>query len=73
MCPSGYMDEFALHDEHRYAMVEMGVWTIRVIWVGEDDSREAIQPLHCLVYRDANRSRCRDLLKIKIAFPGKAR
>lgn len=38
------MDEFALHKEHRYATVIMDAECLRVLWVGEGNSREAIRP-----------------------------
>jgi transposase len=38
------MDEFALHKGHRYATVVMDAQTMRVLWVGEGNSREAIRP-----------------------------
>lgn len=38
------MDEFALHKGHRYATVVMDAETMRVLWVGEGNSREAIRP-----------------------------
>jgi transposase len=38
------MDEFALHKGHRYATVVMDVQRMRVLWVGEGNSREAIRP-----------------------------
>jgi len=38
------MDEFALHKGHRYATVIMDAETMRVLWVGEDNSRKAIRP-----------------------------
>lgn len=38
------MDEFALHKGHRYATVVMDAQTMRVLWVGEGRSREAIRP-----------------------------
>ena len=38
------MDEFALHKGHRYATVIMDAERMRVLWVGEGNSREAIRP-----------------------------
>lgn len=38
------MDEFALHKGHRYATVVMDAQRMRVLWVGEGNSREAIRP-----------------------------
>ena len=38
------MDEFALHKGHRYATVVMDADRMRVLWVGEGNSREAIHP-----------------------------
>lgn len=38
------MDEFALHKGHRYATVIMDAPTLRVLWVGEGNSRQAIAP-----------------------------
>jgi len=38
------MDEFALHKGHRYATVVMDAEAMRVLWVGESRSREAIRP-----------------------------
>lgn len=38
------MDEFALHKGHRYATVVMDAEAMRVLWVGEGRSREAIRP-----------------------------
>jgi len=38
------VDEFALHKRHRYATVVMDAQTMRVLWVGEGNSREAIRP-----------------------------
>lgn len=38
------MDEFALHKGHRYATVVMDAQSMRVLWVGEGNSREAIRP-----------------------------
>ena len=38
------MDKFALHKGHRYATVVVDAETMRLIWVGEGHSREAICP-----------------------------
>ncbi len=38
------MDEFALYKGHRYATVAMDADTLRVLWVGKGNSREAIRP-----------------------------
>jgi len=38
------MDEFALHKGHRYATVAMDARTLRVLWVGEGNSRADIRP-----------------------------
>lgn len=38
------MDEFALHKGHRYATVIMDAERMRVLWVCEGNSREAIRP-----------------------------
>lgn len=38
------MDEFALHKGHRYATVALDAEQMRVLWVGEGNSREAIRP-----------------------------
>ena len=43
------MDEFALHKGHRYATVVMDAQTMRVLWVGEGNSREAIRPFFKLL------------------------
>lgn len=43
------MDEFALHKGHRYATVVMDAQTMRVLWVGEGNSREAIRPFFVLL------------------------
>jgi transposase len=52
------MDEFALHKGHRYATVVMDAETMRVLWVGEGNSREAIRPFFELLGEEgANASR----------------
>lgn len=38
------MDEFALHKGHRYASVVMDAERMRVLWVGEGNSRAAVRP-----------------------------
>jgi transposase len=38
------MDEFALHKGHRYATVVLDAQRMRVLWVGEGNSRTAIRP-----------------------------
>ena len=38
------MDEFALHKGHRYATVVMDADRMRVLWIGEGNSRESIRP-----------------------------
>ena len=43
------MDEFALHKGHRYATVVMDAEAMRVLWVGEGHSREAIRPFFALL------------------------
>lgn len=43
------MDEFALHKGHRYATVVMDAQRMRVLWVGEGNSREAIRPFFHLL------------------------
>ncbi len=43
------MDEFALHKGHRYATVVMDAQTMRVLWVGEGNSRQAIRPFFNLL------------------------
>lgn len=43
------MDEFALHKGHRYATVVMDAERMRVLWVGEGNSREAIRPFFALL------------------------
>lgn len=43
------MDEFALHKGHRYATVVMDAQTMRVLWVGEGNSRESIRPFFDLL------------------------
>ena len=49
------MDEFALHKGHRYATVVMDAQTMRVLWVGEGRSREAIRPFFELLGEDGCR------------------
>lgn len=39
------MDEFVLHKGHSYATVIMDADRVRVLWVGEGNSREAIRPV----------------------------
>ena len=51
------MDEFALHKGHRYATVVMDAQTMRVLWVGEGNSREAIRPFFKLLGKE----RCRQI------------
>ena len=51
------MDEFALHKGHRYATVVMDAQTMRVLWVGEGNSREAIRPFFKLLGPE----RCRQI------------
>ncbi len=46
------MDEFALHKGHRYATVVMDALTMRVLWVGEGNSREAIRPFFELLGKE---------------------
>lgn len=46
------MDEFALHKGHRYATVAMDAETMRVLWVGEGNSREAIRPFFELLGKE---------------------
>ena len=43
------IDEFALHKGHRYATVVMDAETMRVLWVGEGNSRAAIRPFFALL------------------------
>lgn len=43
------MDEFALHKGHRCATVVMDTERMRVLWVGEGNSREAIRPFFQLL------------------------
>ena len=38
------MDEFALHKGYRYPTVVMDAERMRVLWVGEGNSREAMRP-----------------------------
>lgn len=49
------MDEFALHKGHRYATVVMDAQCMRVLWVGEGNSREAIRPFFELLGEQACR------------------
>ena len=51
------MDEFALHKGHRYATVVMDADRMRVLWVGEGNSREAIRPFFELL----GSARCRQI------------
>ena len=51
------MDEFALHKGHRYATVVMDADRMRVLWVGEGNSREAIRPFFKLLGPE----RCRQI------------
>ena len=51
------MDEFALHKGHRYATVVMDAERMRVLWVGEGNSREAIRPFFELLGPE----RCRQI------------
>ena len=51
------MDEFALHKGHRYATVIMDAERMRVLWVGEGNSREAIRPFFELLGPE----RCRQI------------
>lgn len=46
------MDEFALFKGHRYATAVMDAGTMRVLWVGEGNSREAIRPFFELLGED---------------------
>lgn len=46
------MDEFALHKGHRYATVIMDAERMRVLWVGEGNSREAIRPFFELLGKE---------------------
>jgi transposase len=43
------IDEFALHKGHRYATVVMDAQTMRVLWVGVGNSREAVRPFFKLL------------------------
>ena len=43
------MDEFAQHKGHRYATVVMDADRMRVLWVGEGNSRDAIRPFFKLL------------------------
>ena len=49
------MDEFALHKGQRYATVVMDAQRMRVLWVGEGHSREAIRPFFELLGKDGCR------------------
>jgi transposase len=49
------MDEFALHKGHRYATVIMDAQRMRVLWVGEGNSREAIRPFFELLGEHGSR------------------
>ncbi len=49
------MDEFALHKGHRYATVIMDAQCMRVLWVGEGNSREAIRPFFELLGKEGCR------------------
>lgn len=49
------MDEFALHKGHRYATVVMDAEAMRVLWVGEGRSREAIRPFFELLSEEGCR------------------
>jgi len=51
------MDEFALHKGRRYATVIMDADRMRVLWVGEGNSREAIRPFFELLGPE----RCRQI------------
>jgi len=46
------MDEFALHKGHRYATVVMDARTMRVLWVGEGNSRADIRPFFELLGKE---------------------
>lgn len=50
------MDEFALHKGHRYATVIMDAQTMRVLWVGEGNSREAIRPFFELLGKQGSQA-----------------
>ena len=49
------MDEFALHKGHRYATVIMDADRMRVLWVGEGNSREAVRPFFELLGQERGR------------------
>lgn len=49
------MDEFALHKGHRYATVVMDAETMRVLWVGEGNSRQAVRPFFELLGKEGCR------------------
>jgi len=46
------MDEFALHKGHRYATVVMDAERMRVLWVGEGNSRAALRPFFTALGKD---------------------
>lgn len=54
-CRRLVMDEFALHKGHRYATVVMDAQCMRVLWVGEGNSREAIRPFFELLGKEGCR------------------
>ena len=49
------MDEFALHKGHSYATVIMDADRMRVLWVGEGNSREAVRPFFELLGQERGR------------------